>query len=319
MPALTTFGETMLRLSPPSTGRLETATELELRIGGAESNVAIAAANLGIDVAWLSKLPQNPLGRRVTRDLLANGVEPAIAWDSRSSSRLGTYYLEPGKPPRVTNVIYDRTNSAVTTATPDDLDLELIRDATYFCTSGITPALSDTLRETTGHLLEIAAAAGTRTVLDLNYRSKLWSRTEAAETMDRLLPMVDVICGAERDARSVLGGEGDIETVVTDLRSAYEADLVVLTRGDDGAVAAERGETIHRQPAYPAETVDPIGTGDAFLGGFLAHRIKGDAIPAALDAGAAAAALSRTMNGDWPVLSPEEIPMVRDGETGISR
>lgn len=318
MAKLTTFGETMLRFSPPPGERLETATQLEIRTGGAESNVAIVAANLGTETAWVSKLPQTPLGRRVVRDLHTNGVETSVVWDDRTSSRQGTYYLEIGSQPRGTNVLYDRVGSAFTSTSPEELNQQLVRDAEYFCTSGITPALSETVRETTDELLETATQAGTRTVFDLNYRSNLWSTTEASEAMERLLPKADVICTAERDARTVLGATGDIDAVATELQAAYNAELVIVTRGADGAIAAHEG-TIHRQAAFPAETIDPVGSGDAFVGGFLAHRLEGETVPEALEAAAATAALSRTMKGDWAVVSSDEVANVRAGESGISR
>lgn len=318
MPELTTFGETMLRFSPPPGERLERATELEVRTGGAESNVAIVAANLGRDVAWLSKLPASPLGRRVERDLLANGVEPAVAWAASPPSRVGTYYLDPGGDPRGTDVIYDRAGSAVTTTTIDDLDLDLVREASFFATSGITPALSDTLYETTAALLQVAKDAGTSTVFDVNYRAKLWSAADAGDAMERLLPMADIVAVSEHDARTVLGYDGHADGIATELRAAVDAELVLLTCGDEGAVAAD-GETLRYSPAFTAETVDPIGTGDAFLGGFVAARLAGEALAEALEAAAATAALSRTMKGDWATITTEEVERVRDGKGGLSR
>lgn len=318
MPALTTFGETMLRLSPSPEERLETTDNLEVHSGGAESNVAITAANLGIDAAWLSKLPENPLGRRIERDHRANGVEVAVSWDSSSTGRLGTYFLEHGQHPRNAKVIYDRANSSVTTVTPDELDLDLIREAAYFHTSGITPALSETLQETTAELLDIANESDTSTVFDLNYRSKLWSTSEAREGFSGLLSKVDIICGSEGDIRNVLGYTGDVERLAEALRADYEADLVLVTSGADGVVASD-GENSFEQPAYQAETVDPIGSGDAFLAGFLAYRLRDRSIPAALDAGTATAAISRTTKGDWSVISSDDVSDVLDGEAGISR
>ncbi|ELZ88662.1 2-keto-3-deoxygluconate kinase [Haloferax sulfurifontis ATCC BAA-897] len=174
---LVTFGETMIRLSPPEGERIETAQSLEFRTAGAESNVAVAASRLGCSAAWLSKLPDSPLGRRVTTELRTHGVEPYVRWDD--DARQGAYYIEQGRSPRPTNVIYDRADAAVTTARPDELAVEAVEDAAVFYTSGITPALSETLRETTGELLQTATEAGTTTAFDLNYRSKLWSPSDA--------------------------------------------------------------------------------------------------------------------------------------------
>src|SRR6056297_3973119 len=130
---LVTFGETMLRLNPPAGTRLETATTLEFRTAGAESNVAIAASRLGTSSVWLSKLPDSPLGRRVTNEVRTHGVEPRIEWDDEA--RQGAYYIEHGSTPRSTTVIYDRADAAITTAHPTDRYQEAIRDAEVFYTS----------------------------------------------------------------------------------------------------------------------------------------------------------------------------------------
>ena len=149
MTDLVTFGETMLRLSPPRGDRLETTRELAVQAGGAESNVAVGAARLGVDAAWLSKLPDSPLGRRVTSELRSHGVSPEIAWADPDESRVGTYYLEHGGAPRGTNVIYDRANAAITTVEPDELPAAPLDGAEWFHTTGITPALSPAAAETT--------------------------------------------------------------------------------------------------------------------------------------------------------------------------
>jgi len=316
-PDLVTFGETMLRLSPPEGERIETARELEFRTAGAESNVAVAVARLGADAAWLSKLPDSPLGRRVLTDLRAHGVRPAVAWTDPGESRQGTYYLEFGGDPRGTDVVYDRAGAAVRTATPGDLDADLVRKARTVFTSGITPALSETLRETTASLLETATAE-TTTALDVNYRSKLWSPAEARETLADLFEHVDVLFCAERDAREVLDRSGNATTLATGLRGAYGFETVVLTRGEQGAVAATDG-AVHECPAVETETLDPVGSGDAFVGGFLARRLRGGSVPEALEYGAATAALKRTLSGDLAVVTPGEVEDVIGGADGIDR
>src|SRR6056297_405905 len=111
MTDLVTFGETMLRLSPPDGERLEVSDRLELRAAGAESNVAVAAQRLGADAAWTSKLPDSPPGRRVVSGLRRHGVETDVVWSDEG--RQGTYYLESGGEPRGSNVIYDREGAAV--------------------------------------------------------------------------------------------------------------------------------------------------------------------------------------------------------------
>ncbi|MFC6716330.1 bifunctional 2-dehydro-3-deoxygluconokinase/2-dehydro-3-deoxygalactonokinase [Natrialbaceae archaeon GCM10025810] len=315
--ALATFGETMLRISPPAGERLETARNVAFRSAGAESNVAIAAANLGLPSAWLSKLPDSPLGRKVVRDVRSHGVAPAVVWSD--DGRQGTYYLEPGTEPRGTDVIYDRADAAVTTATLEELPTAPVEAAEVFFTSGITPALSETLRETTEGLLRTAADAGVTTAFDLNYRSKLWSPSTAREVYESLFEGVDLLFVPERDAADVLEIDADAEGIATHLRETYACSTVVVTRGDRGALALDSDGTVD-QPIYEAETVDPIGTGDAFVGGFLASYVEDGSTAEALRYGAAAAALKRTLAGDHATITRSDVEAVLEDEAGgISR
>lgn len=303
MSDLVTFGETMLRLSPPPNTRVLDAEEFAVQAAGAESNVAVAAARLGTDVTWLSKVPDSMLGERVLTELRSHGVTPAVV--RSSSGRQGTYYVEHAGAPRGTTVVYDRSNAAVTTATPDELTMAVVDDCSLFFTTGITPALSETLEATTETVLERAA----QTAFDLNYRSKLWSTEAARETYESLLPSVDILFAPERDTRSVLGIDGDTESIATQLRTQYDCSTVVLTRGDDGALAVTAEETV-TQPAFETETADPIGTGDAFVGGFLARHLADAPLSECLEWAAATAALKRTIEGDVALVSPSEVRAV---------
>jgi 2-dehydro-3-deoxygluconokinase len=319
MTDLVTFGETMLRLSPPRGDRLERCREFDVQAGGSESNVAVAASLLGLDAVWLSKLPDSALGRRLVRELRGHGVRTGIAWDGSPDKRLGTYYLEHGGAPRGTEVIYDRADSSVTTATPDELATNVVANADTFYTSGITPALSGTLRETTAALFELAHDGETTIAFDLNYRSKLWSPGAAKKTYEALLPGVDVLFAAERDAREVLDRDGDAIQIAHGLATDFGVDTVVVTRGEQGAVGIHGGE-VFEQPVYESETFDAIGTGDAFVGGFLTARTAGDSVDDALAYGAATASLKRTIDGDLAVVTPAEVEAVVAEETdGIDR
>lgn len=306
MTDLVTFGETMLRLSPPDGERILSTDGLELRTGGAESNVAIAAARLGTDATWLSKLPDSVLGERVVTDVRSHGVDARVV--RAETGRQGTYYVEQAGAPRGSNVVYDRENAAVRTATPDELDLEAVDAAAVFFTTGITPALSETLFDTTRTLLSRSETAA----FDLNYRSKLWSESEARDAFEELLPLVDVLFAPERDVRSVLGFEGAPETVAERLRSRYDCSSVVLTRGADGAIATTDSSTVER-PAIDADTVDPIGTGDAFVGGYLSRIVRESSVAEALEWATATAALARTIAGDVALVSAAEVETVLDG------
>ncbi|ELZ29915.1 2-keto-3-deoxygluconate kinase [Halogeometricum pallidum JCM 14848] len=319
MTDIVTFGETMLRLSPPRGERLERTRALDVHAGGAESNVAVTASRLGVDAVWLSKLPDSPLGRRVVSELRSHGVRTGVAWADPEATRMGTYYVEHGGSPRGTNVIYDRSDAAVTTAKPSELPNGAVRNAGLFYTSGITPALSPTLAETTESLLETATAADTTTAFDLNYRSKLWTPAEAGETYRSLLPNVDVLVGAERDIASCLGRDGDPANVARELAAEYDLETVVVTLSEEGSLAYRNGE-LYEQGVYESETFDAIGTGDAFVGGFLTKRLQGGDVPESLAYGAAAASLKRTVDGDLAVVTPAEVDaVVEEDADDISR
>jgi len=313
---LVTFGETMVRYAPPAGDRLETADRFAVHVGGAESNVAVAAARLGVGTVWQSKLPDGPLGRRIARTLRGQGVEPDVVWTD--AGRVGVYYLEPGGRPRGTDVRYDRAGAAVTTATTDELGTDRVEAADVVHTSGITPALSDTLADTTRDLLEAAGRAGATTAVDVNYRSNLWEPAAAEATLSPILGLVDVLFVAERDAATVFDRTGDPEAVGRGLLEAHDAETVVVTRGERPAVAVTAGG-VYEQPTFDADAHDPVGSGDAFVGGFLARRLAGGTVPAALEWGAATAALARTLAGDMALVSPSEVGAVIDGAAGISR
>lgn len=316
MTELVTFGETMLRYSPPPGKRLENAEAFDVHVGGAESNVAVAAARLGRTATWLSKLNNSPLGRRVERTLRGQGVTPDIVWTDEG--RPGVYYLEPGGDPRGTNVIYDREGASVTTATPEELSTDPIRAADAFYTSGITPALSETLADTTESLLRTGRAADTTTAFDVNFRSKLWSARAAREALSDVLPLVDVLFVAERDAATVFGQTGDAESIARGFCEAHGHTTVVVTQGDRGALAVTEDAT-YDQPAFTVDTHDPVGSGDAFVGGFLAYWLAESEVDAALEYGAATAAVKRTLDGDMALVSPAEVESVLAGDDGISR
>jgi len=317
MSDLVTFGETMLRLSPPGDERLETADEYVVRAAGAESNVAVAAQRLGLDATWVSKLPDSPVGRRVTGELGSHGVGIDIVWSEEG--RQGTYYLESGDTPRGNNVIYDRADAAVTTATADELPVDRIEAADAFHTTGITPALSETLEATTATLLERANAAGTLTTFDLNYRSKLWEPATAKETLETLFPDVDVLVVAQRDAEAVLDRTGDAESIARGLSEAFDFEVTILTRGTEPALAVADG-SVYKQPTFEATSAHPVGTGDSFVGGFLSQYVEGAGVADALEYAAATAALKRSIPGDIAVVTPSEVRAVIDGGTAdISR
>lgn len=316
MTDIVTVGEALLRLSPPQGDRLVTASEFDAYVGGAEANAAVAAAGVGAEAAWLSRLPDSPLGRRVVRELHAHGVRTGVSWTG--SGRLGTYYLERGTEPRGSEVHYDRAGSTASSMTPDDLPGVVVRDADTCFVTGITPALSEDARETTAAALQTASEAGTTTAFDPNYRSKLWSAEEAREAYERLLPYVDVLIVARRDATDVLDAPDQPVQMANSLAAEHGCETVVVTLGDRGALVLNDGK-VHEVAAFDTETVDPIGSGDALAGAFLAARARGDAADEALSLGVAAAAIKRTVAGDLLVTDPDEVERLAEEGAGDGR
>lgn len=314
MADLVTFGETMLRLSPPDEERLEVADQYDVDVAGAESNVAVAAQRLGVDSTWLSKLPNSPIGRKVAGELRSHGISVDVVWDDSPERRQGTYYLERGRPPRGSEAIYDRAHASVTSTTVDELSTAVLAEADCFHTTGITPALSETLATTTAELLQRAQSAGALTSFDVNFRSNLWAPPRAKAVLTDLFPAVDVLVVAERDARDVLDVEGDAESIARDLDAEYGFEVVVVTRGGEGALARTDGEAF-TQPTYDASDAYPVGTGDAFVGGFLSQYLAGEPASVALDWGAGTAALKRSVPGDMATISSKEVREVLGGTT----
>ena len=316
-PSLATFGETMLRYTPTDDERLETADEFAVHVGGAESNVAVAAARLGLDSTWLSRLPDSPLARRIPARLRQHGVDPRVDWTD--TGRVGTYYLEPGGKSRTASVTYDRGGTPIRDATTAHLATERIAAADAFHVTGITPALSETLAETTVELFDLAERNGTTRVFDVNYRGKLWSPTEARETLSSLLDAVDVLVVADRDAATVFDAEEDAETVAGAFAAQYDIDLVIVTEGEAGATALCEGET-YSQPTFEAGDRYPVGTGDAFVGGFLSSYLRGEPLTRALAVAAATAALKREIPGDLATVDPADVDaLFAESDRDISR
>jgi len=318
MTDLAAFGETMLRLSPPQGERLEGASTFSCYAGGAESNVAIAAERLGAVSTWLSKVPDSPLGRRVVGELHHQGIETEVVWSDEH--RQGLYFVENGTRPRGLNVIYDRADSAMTSVTVDELNLSPLRDARVFFTSGITPALSNTACETTIELLKVARDSGTTTAMDVNYRSQLWSQSEARKQLTKLFPAIDVLFVSSQDAERVLGLQGEqAAQYAHTLASEYDFQTVIVTKGEYGAVAWH-DSVVHEHDVYETDTVDPIGTGDAFAGAFLARRLASDDVHDALEYASATAALKRTIAGDIATITKQEVDqLVSDADFGSAR
>jgi 2-dehydro-3-deoxygluconokinase len=315
-----TFGETMVRLNPPGYGRLEEAVTLEVRIGGAESNCAVALARLGLRVAWWSRLPANPLGRRIENEIRRWGVDTSgVLWDETPDARAGVYFLDFGVAPRGIDVYYDRAFSSVTRIRREELDVKRVRDARLLHLTGITPALSDACADAVTFLIAQAKRAGTAVSFDVNYRAKLWTPDAARRALEPLLPQADVLFCPLSDAALLFDLRGDGPSVARAFRARYGVGTAVVTCGGDGAAACDAEGDWSATPHELASVVDRVGAGDAFDAGVLMGWLQGD-LPLGMEYGTTMAALKHTMPGDLLLSTRAEIEAARAGShSGIRR
>ncbi len=313
------FGETMLRLSSPGFGRLEEAVSLDVRIGGSESNTAVALARLGLRSAWWSKLPANPLGRRIENEIRRWGVDTsAVVWDESPGARAGLYFLDFGLPPRGTDVYYDRAGSSCAQLTALEAESAPLQRARILHASGITPALSPYAAKATARALGLAREAGVQVSFDINYRAKLWSAARARQGLEPLLPMVDLLLCTLEDAHALFGLEGAGPEVARKMRTRYGCAATVITCGGDGAVGCDdRGEWA-AAPHALGQVVDRVGAGDAFNAGVIMGWLDGD-LGRGISYGAAMAALKHTIPGDLLLSTRSEIDRVVEGGSASIR
>ncbi len=314
-----TFGETMLRLSPPGYQRITQAERFEIAIAGTESNTAAVLAQLGIHTVWLSRLPDNPLGHLVAQRLRALGVDVQhVSWDS--DSRLGLYFVEPGVTPRPTRVYYDRKGSAMSRWRPGEWDWRsLLRGASLLHATGITPALSESCREATREALQVAREMNISVSFDLNYRSLLWSPDEARRVIESLLPLVDLLIVSPADARTVLAIEGEDMDIAVHIQRRYQIPMVATPLRDQPLATVGRrysvvatAEHVWRSEGCPFEVIDPIGSGDAYDAGLLYGYLQGD-IELAMRCADTLSALKHTVPGDVLFTSPEDLQQLLQG------
>ena len=320
MPDVVTFGEVMVRLAPPHFQRLEQARSLDVEIGGAELNTAVGLVRLGRSAAWVSRLPDNPLGKLVANRVREAGVSDAFVRFA-PDGRCGLYFLEFGAAPRASSILYDRKDSSVSRVAPGVFDWPTIfAGARWFHVTGITAALSAAAAETVAEAMRAARAANVSISVDLNYRAKLWSREEAARVMASLLPMCDVLIASEADAEHLFGITGeDFTEVAEGLVERFGVTVVAGTRRESplvwrnrfAAVGYSKGQT-YESAWYEVEIVDRLGAGDALAAGLIHGLLDGD-LKKGLDYGAAMGALKHTIPGDLPWVTADEVESVLQG------
>ena len=338
MPTRTvTFGELLLRLSPPGYERLFQSPSLGATFGGGEANVAICLSHFGLESHFATRLPPNAVGDAALRALRAEGVDVGAV--QRGGSRMGIYFAEMGASQRPSLVVYDRAHSAMAELDPSSFRWpELLRGAAWFHTTGITPALGPGPAECTRAALRAAREQGVTVSLDLNDRRTLWTESAAQQVMRPLVRSVDLLVANEEDLQTTLGvpiTRGSVEAGRLDLE-AYEAaaQRVVAEYGvrqvaitlRESLSASDNGwsallydgpsKTLHRGPRYVIRLVDRIGGGDSFAAGLIFAELDGRPLDQALRFAVAASALKQTIPGDFNRASVAEIERLAAGDEG---
>jgi 2-dehydro-3-deoxygluconokinase len=313
MPGVVTAGETMVLGVPPRPGRLRHASSLELKIGGAESNLAIALSRLGIFAGWIGLLGDDEPGQLVLDRIRGEGVDTSRVRRLRDHPT-GLYLRE--QVGAAARVYYYRQGSAASTMAPGTFDPEYLEGTRFLHLTGITPALSEDCRAFTLWAAREARAAGTLLSFDVNYRSKLWGPEEARNFVEELLPGVDLLFVGNAEARAIWG-KGD-EGFVRELAASGPREAV-LKRGGEGSLALIDGRIV-TQPAFPVEEVDSVGAGDAFDAGYLAGHLWGMAPEERLRVANAMGALSVATLGDYEGLpDAEELWAFLEGRKALGR
>ena len=337
MPKVVTFGEIMMRLSPPGFLRFGQARSFDVIYGGGEANVAVSLANFGLPVDYVTRLPDNDLGEACIQFLRQYGV--GVDKIVRGGERLGIYFLEMGAVQRGSKVIYDRANSVIATIERGMIDWEKVfADADWFHWTGITPAISAGTAEVCLEAVQVAKEMGLTVSCDLNYRKKLWKwGKQPVEVMPALVSYCDVAVGNEEDADKVFGIKAPETDVVA---GKVEADKYLYVCGElakrfpnlktigitlRGSISASHntwsGVLWNKGEFYAAPTydithiVDRVGGGDSFVGGLIYGLLTyGDDRQKALDFAVAASCLKHSIFGDFNMVTVAEVEKLMSGD-----
>ncbi len=333
-----TFGEIMLRLATPDYLRFSQAHSFDATFGGGEANVAVSLANYGMDVHFVTRLPENDIGNMAVAMLRNHSVN--IDDIVRGGDRVGIYFLETGAVSRGSKVVYDRNNSAFAEIQMGMINWDSVFEgADWFHWSGITPAVSEEAANVCMDAIKKANEKGITVSTDLNYRKNLWNWGKTAEEiMAGMVERSDIILGNEEDAEKVFGihaegldgkgGEVDgvsYQTVVSQLMTRFpRAKKVIITLR--GSVNANHntwsgvlwdGTELYQAPVYQiTHIVDRVGGGDAFMGGLIygLHAFSGDD-QKALNFAVAASCLKHTIKGDFNLVTVAEVEKLLSGDT----
>ncbi len=336
MKNIVTFGEVMLRYSPPGFLRITQTDTFDVSFGGAEANVAASVAKFGLPVEFVSRLPNNDLGEMCIAYLRRYGI--GVRYMARGGDRLGIYYLETGAAQRGSKVIYDRSGSSAATVQPGMIDWKKVFDgAGWFHTTGITPAISSSAAEVAIEAAKTAHELGLTVSCDLNYRKNLWKwGKKAAEVMPDLVKWCDVVIGNEEDAETVFGikaPEADVTAGKVEADSyRYVCEklverfpnlksVAITLRGSISAshntwsgVLWDEGQ-FYSAPIYDiTHIVDRVGGGDSFMGGLIYGMLTYPERQKALNFAVAASCLKHSILGDFNEVTVAEVEKLMEGD-----
>jgi 2-dehydro-3-deoxygluconokinase len=325
----------MLRLASADGVRLASSGTLDATFGGGEANVAISLARLGVAAAFATALPDNDLGEAARHFLAGHGVD--VSGITCRPGRVGIYFLEPGAAQRPSRVLYDRSESSFAQSGPEDFAWDsLLAGATWFHTTGITPALSASAAQAAIAGAMAARVAGATVSVDLNYRAKLWNWGKpAGDVMADLVAEADVLIGNEEDAEKVFGihasgssvADGNVDAAGYAAVAAKLAErfprLHTIAFTQRGSISASENtwsgvlwtrDAFHVARSYRiAPIVDRVGAGDAFAAGLIYAMLDGRAPDAALEFAVAASCLKHTLRGDVNQVSVAEVDALARG------
>jgi 2-dehydro-3-deoxygluconokinase len=327
------FGEIMLRLSPPGYLRLIQTDSFDAVYGGGEANVSISLANYEVDVAFVTKVPDNPIGMAAISELRKLGVN--TEYIVKGGDRLGIYYYEKGASQRPSKVVYDRKFSAIAQAQMGDFDWgKIFADATWFHFTGITPALGDNVAVLTLEACKAAKSRNLKVSCDLNYRKNLWPTQKAGAVMAQLMEYVDVCIANEEDAEKVFGikaadtditsgklnKDGYIE-VARQLKDRFGFEIVAITlrssisaSDNHWAAMLYSGNESYFSKNYPIHIIDRVGGGDSFGGGLIYAILNSYSLKDALEFAVAASCLKHSIEGDYNLVSVDEVTALMKGD-----
>ena len=340
MNKVVTFGEIMLRLSPPGYLRFSQTNSFDIVYGGGESNVAVSLANYGIPVEFVTRIPKSEIGECALMELRKRGV--GTSHIVLGGERLGIYFMETGAVNRSSNVVYDRTNSAMAELKSGMINWDKVFDGvSWFHWTGITPAISKNAADVCLEAVKIASDKGLTISTDLNYRSKLWKyEGNRNEIMTELTSYSDIILGNEEDTEMHFGikPEGlDITTQGNEMNSEAflsvcnqmmkkfpKAKKIIITLR--GSISASHnswagilydGKKMYESIQYQiTDIVDRIGGGDSFMGGLIYGFLNyPNEDQKALDFAVAASCLKHTIKGDVNLVKVEEVEKLMNGNS----